>query len=250
MEYVDTHCHLDLLPSPAVALTAARSVGVRVVVSATVLNVPSRVGGTQAWAEGSPEDGEGAWPTVYRAVGFHPWYARSENAIDDLRRVMANTKGCIALGEMGLDAGPGRPPRDVQEEVLEAQLKLAAALDVPIVLHVHRAHEALLALRRSGKSFRGVVHGFSRGPELARRYVDLGLAIGLGAGLLDARAQRLQATAREIPLAHLVLESDAPRAEIADVPGIAQTLARLRGLDLETVAKETTQNARRLYAIT
>ncbi|MCK5797415.1 MAG: TatD family hydrolase, partial [Deltaproteobacteria bacterium] len=236
---------------------AARAAGVSVVVSATVLNAPEG-GGAQAWAEGSSEDGEGAWPTVYRAVGFHPWYARPGNAIDNLRRAMAGTEAYVALGEMGLDAGQGRPPLDVQEEVLEAQLKLAAELDVPIVLHVHRAHEALLAtlrdhagvLRRSGKSLRGTVHGFSRGPELARRYIDLGLAIGLGAGLFDARAQRLQATAREIPLAHLVLESDAPSAEIADVPGIAQALARLRGLDLETVAKETTQNARRLYAIT
>lgn len=249
MELIDTHCHLAMEPlaaAPRAALRQAEEGGVAAVITAAVA--------TSDW---DTIEGQLALPGLYAVLGVHPYEAGSIE-VSKLRGALAEKlgiAGVVGVGEVGLDAGEGRPAMTQQLAALRVQLELARERDLPLVLHCHRAHEPLLALLRElGGPWRGVVHGFARGPELARRYLDLGFCIGLGGRLLDAGASKLQRTASELPLDRLLLETDAPSAAWGDKPGgssrpadlpeVAARLAALRGASLEEVARQTTCVAR------
>ncbi len=126
-----------------------------------------------------------------------------------------------------------------------------------MIVHARRATEEVIqALRRTG-GLRGVVHSFSGSPEQARQLWDMGFLIGLGGPLTYPRANRLRTLAATMPLDFLLLETDAPdqpdaairgqRNEPARLPGIAATIAGLRGQAVEEIAARTTDNARRLF---
>jgi TatD DNase family protein len=247
VQLFDAHCHLDLLGAArSGALDAARQAGIRDVIT---VEDPSA-----ASAVDEPMARQAAAPRIHRACGQHPW--RADRPLD-ASRLRQTLESAVALGEVGLDGDARQPPLELQLQLLREQLKLAGELQLPLVLHCNKQHEPLLTLlaehRRQranhGEPLRGLVHGFCRGPELARRYVDLGLSIGLGARLRDPRARRLHETARQLPLDVLVLESDAPSDPIADLPQTARALAELRGERVERIAEETSRNARRLYGL-
>ncbi len=251
MELVDAHCHLALLGSADAVARALRDAGAAGIGAVVTVDDPSDV---EAF-EGASFDRRSSFntssPRVHRVVGHHPWRAEEALDLDALRCALSDA---VALGEVGLDGDSRRPPFARQLEVLRPQLELATELELPLVLHAYKHHEPLLALlgeqaSRQGRALRGLVHGFSRGPELAARYTALGLSIGLGARLRDPRARRLHETARALPLSQLVLESDAPTDPIANLPATAQALAELRGLTAEQVAEETSRHARRLFGL-
>ena len=254
MELVDTHCHLGMPPlaaAPREALLAAADVGVRAVITASV-----------ARADWDELAGPLTLPGLYAVVGVHP-YEAANMRLPTLVAALAEKlgiEGVVGVGEVGLDGGEGRPPMAQQLELLRLQLELAHELKLPVVLHCYRAHEALLeTLRAVAPVWRGIVHGFTKGPELAHRYLGLGLRIGLGGRLLDERASKLRRTAVELPLDRLLLETDSPSAawadrprgasRPADLPSVAQTLAELRGVTIDEVARQTTQSARELFRL-
>ncbi|NTV03906.1 TatD family hydrolase [bacterium] len=201
-----------------------------------------------------------AHPGVHPALGLHPWVADRDLDFDDLRaRLLAC--GAVAVGEIGLDAKIDGPGMGRQVEILRPQLHLARELDLPVILHDRGAAEHLVPLLREvygSAPVRGVVHAFSRGPELARRYLDLGLHLGFGGAVTrtDARARRAAAAA---PPERIVLETDAPSIVLQDVPAgaceprhvreVCLALAELRGLTADAAAALTTENARELFRL-
>lgn len=254
MELIDTHCHLAMEPlaaAPREALLEAAKVGVSAVITAAV-----------AISDWETIEGQLALPGLYAVLGVHP-YEAADVEVSTLRGVLGPRLGrdrVVGVGEVGLDAGEGRPAMTQQLAALRVQLELAREHDLPLVLHCHRAHEALLGLLGElGGTWRGVVHGFARGPELARRYLELGFCIGLGGRLLDPRASKLRRTATELPLDRLLLETDSPSAawgdkargssRPADLPEVAERLAALRGVSFEEVAQQTRRVARSLFRL-
>ena len=250
MIWFDTHCHLDMGPlggRPAEVVEAARREGVEHVLAvaydrASLAAVP----------------GLAKLPGVVVALGQHPWVANEELTRDELAGLL-EAGGVVAIGEIGLDfRADHAPPRERQIAQLRWQLELAVDLDLPVSLHVRGAFDEMLAqLGHFCPRLRGAVHAFSRGPELAQRFVALGLHIAFGGAVTQDSARAAHAAARVVPLDRLLVETDAPAIAVRGCPAesveprhaavVGQALALLRGLASGELARITTDNARGLF---
>ncbi len=250
---VDTHCHLSF--SPLVddvdgVLVRASQAGVATVVVPAYDRASWPLVSSLAESDG-----------VYGAFGLHPWCAAEDLDLPALERRLGEA-GAVAVGEIGLDfkiEGTGND-RLRQLEVFERQVELAVRLDLPVILHCRGAFEEMLeVLAGFLPGLRGVVHAYSRGPDLARRFLDLGLYIAFGGAVTRPRAKRARRSAAVVPGDRLLLETDAPsiglegvlpeQAEPRHVVDVARALAVLRDQSFEHVAEQTTANARRLFEI-
>ena len=256
MKLVDTHCHLNTPPlsddtEGVLARAAAREV--------TQVVVPAF--DEAAWPEVAAAAER---PDVFAAFGLHPWVAHEAppgGPLADFQQKLASQLSsgfAIAVGEIGLDTKIEECGLAEQLPVLEAQLALAVDLDLPVILHCRGAFEELLtAVNKHAGKLRGVLHAYSRGPELADRFLAAGLHIAFGGAVTRDRAKRVRKAAVGLPLDKIVLETDAPsigldgvlpvETEPGHVRDIAVVLAALRGESLETVAEVTTSNACRLF---
>jgi len=257
VELWDTHCHLTLPPLAADvdgALCRARQAGVSNVV------IPAY--DVASWADVAALSDR---PGVRVAFGVHPWVAGAllsraapfgtlrtelESALDLGR--------AAAVGEIGLDFKVEGADRALQSALLELQLDVADARDLPVLLHCRGAFEELLAAlaARRGR-VRGVVHAFSRGPDIARRFLDLGLHLAFGGAVTRPSAERARKSAAFAPHDRILLETDAPSIGLDGVPPelaeprhvreIAASVGRIRNVDFDEIAAVTSENARRLF---
>ncbi len=204
---------------------------------------------------------------LFFAVGLHPcwlesclprgnWAAELPH-LDQLLRRAAQAPKCIAIGECGLDLYIEGDLAQ-QEAVLACHLEVARACDLPVILHCRRAHNQLLRLLKQHPVPRGgVVHAFSGSGEMARQYWNMGFYLGVGGTITYARANKTRNAVKTMPLEALILETDAPdmplcgqqgkRNSPANIPAVAEALARLREDSLANIARQTTANALRLF---
>ncbi len=195
------------------------------------------------------------FPQVGVAFGLHPWFEHTPHALARLP-VWLQRADAVAVGECGLDFGVGRASREQQEALLLPQLRLAHAMDLPVILHAHKSEDVLAMHLARLPGLRGVVHGFHGSQQQADKFLRLGFYLGLGGMITFPRAQRLRALVASLPLERVLLESDAPDqpsfgrkppnepAFVVDTLGV---LADLHGLAVETVAEVTWQNAHSLF---
>lgn len=193
---------------------------------------------------------------VRPAIGLHPWAAGEPLDTTILRATLLRSEA-VAIGEIGLDTKVEGPPLEIQLRAFRQQLDLARDLDLPVILHVRGDFEEMLRiLSESGRALRGVVHAFSRGRDLAARFLDLGFHIAFG-GAVTREGSRALESAAAVPLDRIVLETDAPSIGLSGVPAeeteprhtreIAVALAAARGTTPEAIAEATTANARALF---
>jgi TatD DNase family protein len=255
-ELFDTHAHLhfpefaDDLPA---VLERARAAGVtRFVSIGTDLDTSSAA---IALAEREP--------AVWATVGIHPHDAAGagDAELAAIER-LAMAPRVIAIGEIGLDFFRNLSPRDAQEETFRRLLGVARRVGKPIVLHCRDAHAEMLAiLGEAGVATTGgVMHCFSGDVAIARRCLDLGLAISLAGPVTYPNARALPDVARFVPGDRLVIETDCPflppqghrgkRNEPAYLALTATRVAELRGESVASVAARTSDNARRLFRLT
>jgi len=201
----------------------------------------------------------------FSTVGVHPHYAKACEAktLDDLG-VLAERTGVVAIGECGLDFNRNLSPPETQIEWFEAQLGLAAELNLPVFLHQRDAHDVFLHIlqRWRARLVGGVVHCFTGNPSALMDYLALDLFIGVTGWVCDERrAQDLQAAVKHIPLNRLMLETDAPyllprdlrpkpktrRNEPMHLPHICQAVAHYRDEAVDLVAAQSTASARCLF---
>jgi TatD DNase family protein len=173
----------------------------------------------------------------------------------------------VAVGEIGLDHFVPGLDRARQAHFFDAQLRLARRHDLPVLLHVRRSVDAVLAnLRRraAGRPWLGIAHAFNGSEQQAQACLALGLRLGFGGAVTFDRALQLRRLAASLPPEAIVLETDAPdipphwlyrtqeqrtqgeaqgRNEPGELPRIAQVVAQLRGVPLEALAEATTRNA-------
>lgn len=266
--WIDTHCHLDAAEFDAdrdAVRAQARAAGVGLCVYPAVDVHTLNAVRTLAHRH---ED-------VY-ALGIHPLYTR-QVAETDLAVLAATVQAhradphLVAVGEIGLDGFVPELDMAHQVKIFRAQLELARAAELPVILHVRRAAEQVLQLLRQVRVRGGIAHAFNGSAQQARAFIDLGFALGFGGALTYERATRLRELARTLPMEALVLETDAPdippqwlytpaaardagqaqgRNSPAELPRIGMQLATLRGLEPQALAQQTTANARRALGLT
>lgn len=276
---IDTHCHLDLhqfdADRDAVIERAAAAGVTRIVNPAINLDSCRRV---LALAD--------RCPGVYAAVGVHPNDSGDfdDSTVATLRDLAQHPK-VVAVGEIGLDYYWERVPHEQQVRALQAQLALAAELELPVILHArnpangaptctadllwhvaqwwseirtHRGQTATLpSVLDDAPAIVGVWHAFSGALQDAQQAYAAWLALGLGGPVTFQNAHRLRALASQLRADRLLLETDAPylaphpyrgqRNEPAYVPLIAAEMARLMGTTLEAIAVQTTAAASRCF---
>ena len=268
MFWIDTHCHLDAPefgPDRAQVRQSARDAGVDLCVLPAVQR--SDWAGVQALAA---EYGD-----AY-ALGTHPLYvpqAQSDDldALDEALSKARHDPRLVAVGEIGLDYFVPElctsEMRERQWQFYLAQLHLAQKHGLPVILHVRRSADLLLKGLRQVKVAGGIAHAFNGSAQQAQAFIDLGFALGFGGAMTYERATALRTLARSVPEQSLVLETDAPdipphwlyqtaqaRAEgaaqgrnaPAELPRMAQVLADLRGIDVQTLQALSTANAMRV----
>lgn len=251
MQLIDSHCHIDIEEFRAefnLIVARARQAGVQTMVMPGV----DQQGWPRMMALAELD------PGLLAAPGLHPLYlARHRSHHLEILADMARNQPLVAIGEIGLDYFVAGVDRNRQQELFEAQLRIAAGAGLPILLHSRKAHDQVLAtLRRTKFKHGGIVHAFNGSLQQARQFGEMGFAVGLGGNLTYQRALRIRALAVELPESALVLETDAPDIPLAshrDGPNLPEypvevcsCLADLRGESSALVGEYTTANVRRI----
>jgi len=257
----DSHSHLNFEAfdmDRGDVLRRARDAGVETIL---VVGAGSGIEGNSTALVFSRKD-----DMLWASVGIHPHDAKAATP-EALKTIaeMAMEPKVVAWGEIGLDFHYDRSPRDVQVAAFEEQLEMAKDADLPVIIHDRDAHEQVEAIlerhfkNRSVERPAGIMHCFSGDASFARRMIKLGFLISIPGVVTFANAKKLVDVVREIPLEHMVIETDCPfltpaphrgkRNEPAYVRLTAQKIAEIRGLTLEDVARVTTLNARIVFGL-
>lgn len=256
----DTHCHFDFDDFAADRSAFLRRAKERGITRMLVPGVSPGLWERQARV--MAECG------AYGAYGIHPFWAHEVTSAD-LGAALARLESAlaeaevVAVGECGLDrlrADRGAASLAWQAELLEHQLRIARRAQLPVILHCVRAHgrliEILDALGPLPKG--GVLHAYSGSAELIPRYVEHGMYFGFGGAITKPEFVRGRQSLLRVPADRLLLETDAPDQspawssapnEPAELARIAQVIAELRGVPLETLASQTTANALGLFGL-
>jgi TatD DNase family protein len=261
--WIDTHCHLDAAEFNAdrdAVVARAKAAGVSQIVIPAVAAQNFDTVRLLAIEH-----------KLTYALGIHPLcvMGAADGDLDRLAEAL-ETHGAdprlVAVGEIGLDFFvPGIDP-DTQQRFYVEQLKLAKGAGLPVLLHVRRSADKLLAgLRRVGFPHGGIAHAFNGSEQQAQAFIDLGFKLGFGGTLTFERSLQIRRIAASVPDSALVMETDAPdippqwlyktaeqreadpgqaRNESAELPRIAESLAALRGWTVEQTAEITSANAR------
>jgi TatD DNase family protein len=203
-----------------------------------------------------------AWPGVHFATGIHPHHAGKITAVAkgiDAVRAALDATGACAVGEIGLDYHYDFSPRDVQQEMFRAQIRLALERELPIVIHTREAtDDTFRILREEGDGrVRGVFHCFTGDVAMARRALEIGFYLSYAGILTFPKAGDLREAATITPLDRLLSETDSPylaptpyrgkRNEPAYVARVVETLAELHGISPSEMALRTAENFVRLF---
>lgn len=253
--WIDTHCHLDAheFGGQSLALAAqARERGVGMVVIPAVDRANFAV--VRDLAHQAPNAGY--------ALGIHPIYVPHalEDDLGAMREAVAQAMDdprFVAIGEIGLDFFiPMLCEPDMREKqvfFLREQLKIARDFKLPVLCHVRKSQDQVLKHVRQVGPAGGIAHAFNGSFQQAQAYIDAGFKLGFGGNLTFTRALQIRRLAAELPLSSIVVETDAPDIAPswvhpgvntpAEVAGIGEALAALRGEQPAAVASATTQNA-------
>lgn len=252
---IDTHAHLD---DPAFdrdrdeVIGRAKTAGLEAIVT---------VGCDVATSRRAVELAE-HYPTVFAAVGVHPHEVGKITDADlETLAGLAKAPKVVAYGEVGLDYHYNHSPKPVQLDRFRQQVRLAIGLGLPLIIHSREAWPDTLAVldEEGAAAVGGVFHCFTGEIEHARWAEARNFYLSFSGVLTFANAYRLQAIAREVSLARLVIETDCPyltpvpnrgrRNEPALVHRVGEMLASLKGVSLDAVGRTTTQNARTLFRL-
>lgn len=257
MQLIDTHVHLNFDSFAAdldqVAQSWRSAEVVRLVHSCVE---PSEFSQIRDLADRFPE--------LSFAVGLHPLDVEKwtdESAAQILELAQSDSR-VVAIGEIGLDFYKA-DNQALQIAVFQAQLQIARQLDLPVIIHCRDAAaqmaELLQAVWATG-AVRGVMHCWSGTPAETQWFLDLGFYISFSGIVTFKNALQVQESAKQIPSDRILIETDCPflapvpkrgerRNQPAYVRYVAEQVARLRQVPLETLAEQTTVNACRLFKL-
>lgn len=255
MQYIDTHSHIcDEAFAGEEELVIQRAVAAGVTVMLQADTCQEEREGMFRLCEAHPG-------VLYPMLGLYPGNVGEDwrEQLDALQPYWS--RGPVAVGEVGLEYHYSSETAGLQKEAFKAQLELARDHGLPVNIHLREATEDFLEVMEEcrGMHLRGNLHAFSGSAEFFRRMQRYGeWYVGIG-GVLTFKKAHIAEDILNIPLERILLETDAPylaptplrgtRNESANIPLIAARLAEIKGVTLEEVARTTTDNARKLFAI-
>lgn len=201
---------------------------------------------------------------MYAAAGIHPSDTRflsdADAELSEIEKMIKSPSDkCVLLGEIGLDYHYGDTDREKQLKYFEAQMLLAAQLNVPVCIHDREAHEDVLSVIKRHRSVRGVVHSFSGSCEMAKELLKLDYMISFSGTLTFKNARKPKEVAALVPRERVLIETDCPylaphplRGSLNHSGNLAYTnaaLAEIWGISAEECAAVTQENAKRFLNI-
>lgn len=243
MDFIDSHCHINLLDSPEEALTRARESGVKCFLCPGV--DLKTVGDVVSYAEKNND--------IYAGIGVHPGES-DRVSIEKLIELASHPK-VIGLGETGLDYYrlENHSP-DIQQQNFRHHVRAARELKKPLIIHTRDARVDTIQYLKQEKAEEvgGVMHCFTESLEMAQQAIDLNFYISFSGIITFKNAHELQEVAKHIPLDKILIETDAPWLAPMPYRGkpnepkyviyVAQKLAELHNESIEKVSKITTEN--------
>ncbi len=199
---------------------------------------------------------------LYAAAGVHPSETAELNE-ENFKWLEAwcQNKKVVAVGEIGLDYYWDTPEHEIQKFWFRRQLELARKIDKPVIIHSRDAAKDTFDIlaENNADEIGGVIHCFSYGADLAMRYVDMGLYIGVGGVVTFKNGRKMKEVVEAVPIEKILLETDSPylapepnrgkRNSSLNIPFIAQKIAEIKGLTYDEVVRITEENAKRMYKI-
>ncbi len=254
--YFDSHAHLDDGRYDEDRDEAIAEI------SAAGVSLCMNIGADMASSRRSIELAE-KYPFIYAAVGVHP-HDTDDMSEDDIAELaeMAKHPKVKAIGEIGLDYYYDNSLRENQKKWFLRQMELSAELGMPFIIHDRDAHGDCMEILRKFdiKKTGGVMHCFSGSPEMAKELVKMGMAVAVGGTLTFKNAVKAVETVREIPIEHILIETDSPylspvphrgkRNTPAYVGLVAEKIAEIKGITAAEAARITKENAMRVFRIT
>ena len=202
---------------------------------------------------------------IFASLGIHPHDAKTfdEQAERQLINLAKTSRKVIAWGEIGLDFYYDHSPRDVQTEVFRRQIRIAQDLRLPIIIHSRDANDEtvqILTEECAHADFAGgVMHCFGGTAAMAEELMEIGFYISFAGNVTFKKADELREAARVVPLERLLVETDCPylapvplrgkRNEPAFVTETAKFLAEFKAVELEELARATSENFFSLFRI-
>ena len=192
---------------------------------------------------------------------LHPVYVK-DNYKDELDKVIKSIidHDFVAVGEIGIDLYWQKSTLDIQKKAFRQQLIWAKDYDLPVAIHIRESFDVIFEVIEevNDQNLKGVFHCFTGTKEQAQKAIEMGFMLGIG-GVVTFKNSGLDKTLKELPLKKLLLETDSPylaptphrgqRNESSYIPLIAQKIAEIYGVNIEEVAKITTQNAKKLFKL-
>lgn len=252
---IDTHCHLDFsefnLDRDDV-LKRARDAGIEY-----IINIGSSLENSRASVALSEE-----YTSIFATVGIHPHDAKHFSEEDSSQiRELANNDRVVAIGEVGLDFYRNFSERAIQEEAFRKFIKLAEEKNLPLIIHSRAAQDDILRILKEERfaSMRGVVHCFSGDEIFLKECLAMDFFVSFTCNITYRKAENLRNLVKLTPLSKLLLETDAPflspegfrgkRNEPMQVKLLAETIAGIKQISFNEIAKVTTQNTKGLFGL-
>ncbi len=252
---IDTHCHLDFKDFDEDrddVIKRAAEEGIKY-----IINVGSSVEGSERSLALSKK-----YEFVFASVGIHPHDADTVNkAVIMKMRGMAKDKKVVAIGEVGLDYYRNNSPKEAQRSSFREFIKLAAELNLPLIIHNREAGAESIAILKEemGDNVRGVMHCFSGDEDFLERCLDSGLYVSFTCNVTFKNAAGLRDIMRKVPIEKMFLETDAPflapqvlrgqRNEPSYLKYLVREIALAKGVSGEKVADVTTENAVNFFGL-
>lgn len=250
---IDSHCHFDAEAfdndRDAVLLRAEQQ-GVESLISPAIT--------AQSWPR--LKQLSQSLPNVHACYGLHPMFIEQHQTshLSQLKQWIEKEKP-VAVGEMGMDFYISDVGHDKQRQFFRAQLDIAVAAHLPVIIHARKCVEEVLKEIRQRPLIGAVLHSYSGSAEQARQLLNHNVYFGFGGPLTWPKSTRLRKVLEAIPLENILLESDAPdqtgakhrglRNEPSYLTEVLDTVAEIKGLNREAVAKATKNNTQRLFCL-
>lgn len=192
---------------------------------------------------------------LYPALGLHPMFM-NEHQPEHLLQLKEQVaiQNIVAIGEIGLDFYMADHNKAAQIDLFSEQLQIAQDADLPVILHVRKAHDQAIKLLKQYAVKGGIIHAFNGSEQQAKQYQELGFLFGVGGVITHLKATRLRQLFSKLPLTSLVLETDAPDMALANmqhqrnspenIPLILDALTDIRSESKEDIATITSNNCK------
>jgi len=252
---IDTHAHLEMREfndDREDVIKRAREAGVEYIVTIGTTVESSRDAVLLA----------DKYDFIYAAIGIHPHEVKDIlHPAYDIIRHFAKHKKVVAYGEIGLDYHYEHSPRADQKRKFRDMLREARQLDLPVIIHDREAHEDTLRIisEEWSPDLGGVMHCFSGDAAMAKKVIEMGFSISIAGPVTFPKAESLREVVKQVPIEHLLIETDSPylapqpmrgkRNEPAFVRHTAEMIAQVKGLTFDDVGRITSFNAMQLFGI-